>query len=119
MYSHDNENGLMTGNGHPETIAVLIEFSEAGTVSAMKGLRPVILELLGATRDRLAERENWTRDNTSQTIAHVAAGFEIIMGKLGQPIRVGVTVRLVGRERVVQRLDNAIEIIRQRAAASA
>ena len=51
------------------------------------------------------------------------------MGKLGQPIRVAVTggsvsppidvtVWLIGQERVVQRLDNAIEMIEARAAAS-
>ena len=51
------------------------------------------------------------------------------MGKLGQPIRfavtggsvsppIDVTVCLVGRERVLSRLDHALEIIEARAAAN-
>ena len=98
--------------------------------AAKKNLRPVILEPMKAARDKLAELEEWTREGISETIEQVAASFEINMGKLGQPIRVAVTsgpvsppldvtLWLVGQERVVQRLDNAIEIIKQRAAASA
>ena len=98
--------------------------------AAKKNLRPVILEPLKAARDRLAELEEWTKESIAETIEQVAASFEINMGKLGQPIRVAVTggpvsppidvtVWLVGQERVVQRLDNAIEIIEARAAASA
>jgi len=98
--------------------------------AAKKSLRPVILEPLKAARDRLAELKEWTKEDIAETIEQVAASFEIKMGKLGQPIRVAVTsgpvsppldvtLWLVGQERVVQRLDNAIEIIKQRAAASA
>ncbi|MEL7186614.1 MAG: hypothetical protein AAFN50_09315 [Pseudomonadota bacterium] len=62
-------------------------------------------------------------------VAKTAERFEINLGKLGQPIRVAVTGRpvsppidvtvwLVGRERTLRRLDNALRIIAQRAAAS-
>jgi len=97
--------------------------------AAKKNLRPVILEPLIAVRDRFAALPEWTEANIVGTIEEVAAKFEINMGKLGQPIRVAVTggsvsppidvtLWLIGRERVLARLDRAIEFVRQRAAAS-
>jgi len=96
--------------------------------SAMKHLRPVILEPLTAARDRLAGLKHWGRTAISEAIEAVAASFDINMGKLGQPIRVAVTggsvsppidvtVCLVGRERVLRRLDHALQYIEARAAA--
>ncbi|MCH9004548.1 MAG: glutamate--tRNA ligase [Proteobacteria bacterium] len=105
------------------------DFEVIETKAAKKNLRPVILEPLKAVRDRFAELEEWTKPRIAKTIERVAASFEINMGKLGQPIRVAVTsgpvsppidvtVWLVGQERVVRRLDKAIEIIKVKAAAS-
>ena len=98
--------------------------------AARKNLRPVVLEPLKAARDRLARLDDWTRAGIAETIGQVATSFGIKLGKLGQPIRVAVTsgpvsppldvtVWLVGRQRVVNRLDRAIEFIEARAAASA
>jgi glutamyl-tRNA synthetase len=98
--------------------------------AAKKNLRPVILEPLKATRDKLAELRDWTKEGIAKIVEDVAASFEINMGKLGQPVRVAVTggpvsppldvtVWLIGQDRVVQRLNKAIEFIEARAAASA
>ena len=106
------------------------DFDEIDPKAAKKNLRPVILEPLKTVRDRFADLEEWTPDNIAKTIEDVAASFEINMGKLGQPIRVAVTggsvsppidvtVWLIGRERVLARLDAALEIIAERASASA
>lgn len=106
------------------------DFDVIDAKSAKKHLRPVILEPLKAARDRLAQIEDWTEVAIAETIEQVAASFDINMGKLGQPIRVAVTggsvsppidvtVWLIGQDRVIQRLDKAIEIIEARAAASA
>lgn len=97
--------------------------------AAKKNLRPVILEPLKEARERFSALEDWTREGIAETIEHVAASFEINMGKLGQPIRVAVTggpvsppidvtVWLIGQKRVVCRLDNAIEFIQARVTAS-
>jgi glutamyl-tRNA synthetase len=105
------------------------DFEVIDPKAAKKNLRPVILEPLQAARDKFAELEEWTREGIAETIEQVAASFEINMGKLGQPIRVAVTsgpvsppidvtVWLIGRERIVGRLDKAIEFIKARAAAS-
>jgi len=106
------------------------DFDEIDPKAAKKNLRPVILEPLTTARDCLAELEDWSTAAIAKTIENVAAKYEINMGKLGQPIRVAVTggsvsppidqtVWLIGRERVVKRLDAALAIIAERAAASA
>ena len=105
------------------------DFDAIDPKSAKKHLRPVILEPLIAARERLAQLEDWTKKNIAEAIATVAARFEIRMGKLGQPIRIAVTggpvsppidvtVWLVGPGRTMQRLDQAIDLIKKRAAAS-
>ena len=105
------------------------DFDVIDPKAAKKNLRPVILEPLQEVRDKLAGLDAWTRESIAETIEQVAASFEINMGKLGQPIRVAVTggpvsppldvtVWLIGQNRVVKRLDNAIQIVATRAAAS-
>lgn len=105
------------------------DFEELEPKSAKKHLRPVILEPMMAVADRFAALTEWTPAGIEQCIEEVAAGFDINMGKLGQPLRVAVTggpvsppidvtVWLVGRERVLKRLDHAVALIRERAAAA-
>jgi glutamyl-tRNA synthetase len=97
--------------------------------AAKKHLRPVIREPLKAVRDNLGELPEWTKEAIARAIEETAESFEIKMGKLGQPIRVAVTgggvsppidvtVYLVGRDRTLNRLDHAIEIIEARAASA-
>ncbi len=103
-------------------------FDEIDGKAAKKHLRPVILEPLKAVRTALASVPEWDKEQIARVIHEVAAGFEINIGKLGQPVRVAVTggsvsppidvtVWLVGRERALERLDAAIELIEVRAGA--
>jgi len=93
--------------------------------AAKKHLRPVILEPLRAVRARLAELEHWGEVAIGEVIQEVAADYDLNLGKIGQPIRVAVTggpvsppidvtLRLVGKDRTLQRLDHAIELINAR-----
>jgi len=102
------------------------EFDEIDAKAAKKNLRPVVLEPLKAARDALADLETWDAKSIDETIHRVAESFEINLGKLGQPIRVAVTggsvsppidetVWLIGKDRVIKRLEGAIELIRIRA----
>ena len=102
------------------------DFGEIDPSAAKKNLRPVILEPLSAARDAFAALEEWSPESIDSTIREVAASFEISMGKLGQPVRVSVTggavsppidatVWLVGKDRVLKRLDVAIEAVKMRA----
>ena len=97
--------------------------------AAKKHLRPVVLEALRSAREQLAGLKTWSKENIADAIAAVAAEHDMNLGKLGQPIRVAVTggpvsppidvtVLLVGRDRTLARLDRAIEMIEERAAAS-
>lgn len=101
------------------------DFEEFDEKSAKKNLRPVILEPLRTARERLAELAVWEKSAIAATIEAVADSFNINMGKLGQPIRVAVTggsvsppidvtVWLIGRERVLKRLDKALALIADR-----
>ncbi|HNP65853.1 MAG TPA: glutamate--tRNA ligase [Woeseiaceae bacterium] len=103
------------------------EFEQIDPQSVKKSLRPIILEPMKELRKRLADLPEWSTDEIARTIEEVAVGFEISMGKLGQPLRVAVTggsvsppidvtVHLVGRERCLNRIDRAIELIELRAA---
>ena len=105
------------------------DFDEVDAKAAKKNLRPVILEPLKAAREALAGLADWTKENIATAIEDTAARFELNMGKLGQPIRVAVTggpvsppidvtVWLVGRERTLERLDNAIRVVEERAQAT-
>lgn len=105
------------------------DFDEIDAKAAKKNLRPVILEPMQAVRECFAELEDWTATGISDAIEQVAGQFELNMGKIGQPVRVAVTggpvsppidvtVWLVGRDRTLARLDRAIQLIEERAAAS-
>jgi len=103
------------------------DIDEIDPKAAKKHLRPVILEPLSAAREALAAIEDWSRGAIEECIRVIAERFEINMGKLGQPLRVATTggsvsppidatLWLIGRERVVERLDTAVAFIKERAA---
>ena len=105
------------------------DFETIEPKSAKKHLRPVILEPLKTVRARLAALEHWGESAISEAVRDVAEDYDLGLGKLGQPIRVAVTggpvspsidvtLRLVGRERTLARLDRAIELVRERAGAA-
>jgi glutamyl-tRNA synthetase len=102
------------------------DFSEFDGAAAKKHLRPVVLVPLTRLRDLLAEIADWDKEALHQLIESVAAEFEMKLGKLAQPLRVAVsgggvspsiddTLSLIGRQRCLQRLDNALLYIKQRA----
>lgn len=94
-----------------------------------KHLRPVVLEPLHALYQRLAQVDKWQQDVLQQCINDVSAQFDINMGKIAQPLRVAVTgssmspsiditLSLIGKKRVIYRLEKALQIIRERIAAN-
>ncbi|VEG90687.1 glutamate--tRNA ligase [Legionella spiritensis] len=92
-----------------------------------KHLRPVVLEPLQHLYARLEQVERWAADDLQQCINDVSAEFDLYMGKIAQPLRVAitgsgmspaidVTLALIGKARVLRRLQEALSIIEQRAA---
>lgn len=103
-----------------------IEYDED---AVKKHLRPVILEPLTALYERLKELEDWQKDHLQECINNISAQFDINMGKIAQPLRVAITgsgmspsidmtLTLLGKQRVLSRLECALEKIRLRAASA-
>ena len=91
-----------------------------------KHLRPVVLAPLTALYERLRNVDEWQQEVLQQCINDVSAQFDINMGKIAQPLRVAVTggsmspaidmtLTLLGKKRVIERLETALERIRERA----
>ena len=96
--------------------------------AAKKHLRPVILEPLKRLHGRLLGINDWSNGAIHQAIDETAQASGLNMGKIAQPLRVAVTggavspsiddtLRLLGKEKTLARLDRALEYIRNRAAA--
>ena len=99
-----------------------VEYDDA---AVKKHLRPVILEPLTALYERLKEVTDWQKDLLQECINDISAQFDINMGKIAQPLRVAVTgsgmspaidmtLNLLGKQRVLRRLEVALEKIRIR-----
>lgn len=91
-----------------------------------KHLRPVILEPLTALYETLSVVSEWQPDVLQQCINDISAKFDINMGKIAQPLRVAVTgssmspsidmtLMFVGKQRTLDRLNKALQVIRERA----
>lgn len=104
------------------------EFEDFDENAAKKHLRPVIREPLQALRERLASLGSWEDGTLQEIINEVAEEHGLKLGKLAQPLRVAVTggpvspsidatLRLLGRDRSLDRIDRALDYIRRRAAA--
>ncbi len=102
-----------------------LDFDAHDFDSAKKYLRPVILKPLEKIRESFAVLCKWQDENLHQIIVDTAAQFDIKMGKITQPLRVAVTggsvspsiditLRLIGKKRVLARIDLALEYIRRR-----
>ena len=94
-----------------------------------KQLRPVILEPLTALYERFTTLQSWDQDILQTTVNDVSAEFDINMSKIAQPLRVAVTgsgmspsiditLALLGKYRVIKRLEAALIRLRARASSS-
>ena len=101
------------------------DFDEIDEKAAKKHLRPIVLEPLQEVCDRFEVLTKWSLDEINACIQKTISKFDINMGKLGQPLRVavtggssspsiGLTVELIGRDRVLERLQKAIEVVKKR-----
>lgn len=97
--------------------------------AAKKQLRPVMIEPFKTLIDNLSGVENWQGDVIHAAIEQSAAEHGLKFGKIGQPVRVAVsggpvsppldiTLELVGRQRSLLRLQDALKHMELRAAES-
>ncbi|CZF77086.1 glutamate--tRNA ligase [Grimontia marina] len=103
------------------------DFEQFEAGAAKKHLRPVAKEALELALSKAESLEDWNTENLHQLIADVCCELELGMGKVGMPLRVAVTgqgqspsvdavMNLIGRARVVSRIEHAVEFIRGREA---
>lgn len=100
-----------------------VEFDEE---AVKKHLRPVVLEPLKALYERLELVSDWQKETLQACVNDICAAFDINMGKIAQPLRVAVTgssmspsidmtLVLLGKKRVINRLEMALEQLKIRA----
>ncbi|KMT66113.1 glutamate--tRNA ligase [Catenovulum maritimum] len=98
------------------------DFSEFDANAAKKHLRPVAKDALILVKQKLSEISDWTPENIQQAINDTATELELGMGKVGMPLRVAatgagnspsldVTLSLIGQEKSVNRIEQAINFI--------
>lgn len=94
-----------------------------------KHLRPVVLEPLKALHERFKTLNPWDEDTIQTCINDLALSFDMNLGKIAQPLRVAVTggsmspaidvtVCYIGRKRVLERLEAALNYIQLRVEAA-
>jgi glutamyl-tRNA synthetase len=98
--------------------------------AVQKHLQPSAEPLLRAVRAALVDLEDWTEEATQGVVERVAAGADVGLGKVAQPLRValtgdvsspgiGTTLCLIGRERALTRIDHALDLVRSGSSARA
>ena len=94
--------------------------------AAKKQLRPVALPVLEAVHAKLSAEDQWCASSFKTVLDSVAEEQEIGFGKIGQPLRVGIsgegaspdngdTLELIGKDRSLARIVTAIDYVRARA----
>ena len=97
--------------------------------AAKKFLRGNVLEPLKSLKTRLEEMADYSEENLETLFTNLLEEFEIKLGKIAQPVRVALTgtsvspgifevIAVLGRQRVLPRLEKAIQFIEARVAAS-
>ena len=101
------------------------EFEEFDEKAAKKHLRLVAKEPLEAVKEALLAVNEWSPENIQAAINATAEKLEVGMGKIGMPLRVAatgsgnspsldVTLNLMKKEQVAQRIDKALIYIANR-----
>ena len=97
--------------------------------AAKKFLKANVLEPLKALKHRLQDLEDYGEKKLEDLFTALLGEFEIKLGKIAQPVRVALTgtsvspgifeiITVLGKERVIARLEKAIEFIEARMAAA-
>ncbi len=98
------------------------DFNEIDADAAKKHLKPLMLGPFKSLYTSLEGLSDWTNQEIHRLIEQVATSFDLKLGKIAQPLRVAVTgnvispsidvtIALIGRKRVLNRLGKAINHI--------
>ncbi len=106
-----------------------LDFEEFDEKAAKKNLKAAAAAPLTHIRDALSELEIWDADPIHEIVKQTAEVLDLKLGKVAQPLRVAVsggaisppidiTLELIGRDRVFQRIEMALEYIQRRVEAA-
>ncbi len=98
------------------------DFEDYDEKSANKHFKQASLPILQSIRYKLEEVQNWDTQSIQQCLHDYSQESELKLGKIAPPIRVAVcgsanspsidvTLELIGKERVLTRINNAINYI--------
>ncbi len=106
-----------------------VDFDSYDEKSAKKHFKAASLPILQAILEKLSAITEWTADNLNSCIHTYSEESELKLGKIAPPIRVAVcgsanspsidiTLELIGKERVIKRLEKAINYVSQQVEAN-
>ena len=105
------------------------DFTEFDAKAAKKHLKIASAEPLSTLKGLFETMTEWSNDSIQKAIDETMTTLDIGMGKIGMPLRVAITgsgqspgmdilCQLLGKDKCLQRLDNALAFIEQRRLAS-
>lgn len=110
-----------------EEIRFLYEdFDEYNNKQAKKQFKEAALPILESLKQQYSELDNWSAEAIHHVVEDTVKTLEVGFGKVGQPLRlavtghgkspsIDVTLKLLGKEKTLQRLSHAIGYINKRA----
>ena len=98
------------------------DFAEYDAKQAKKQFKGGALQVLELLRNKYAAIENWTAEEIHAAVEQTVEELEVGFGKVGQPLRlavtghgrspsIDVTLQLLGKDKTLERLDQAIKFI--------
>ncbi|KGQ35088.1 glutamate--tRNA ligase [Gallibacterium genomosp. 1] len=101
------------------------DFSEFDEAAAKKHFKAAAIQPLSVALEKLHQLSEWKAHELHQVIEQTANELDVGMGKVGMPLRVAVTgsgqspslditLELIGRERCLNRIQKAIEFIKNK-----
>jgi len=105
------------------------DFTEFDEKAAKKHLRPVAQQPLEVVKAKLSALQAWSAEAIHEQINATAEELEVGMGKVGMPLRVAatgagnspsldITLALMDKNKVIERIDMALAVIAERVANS-
>jgi len=103
------------------------DFDDFDAKQAKKQFKETTLPILESLKQQYSELENWTAEAIHHVVENTVNTLEVGFGKVGQPLRlavtgngkspsIDVTLELLGKERTLKRLDQAVDFINKRSA---
>jgi len=100
------------------------DFDEYNEKQARKQFKEATLPILQSLKQQYAELTNWKAEAIHHVVENTVNTLEVGFGKVGQPLRlavtghgkspsIDVTLELLGKDRTLQRLEQAIEHIKK------